>query len=55
MADFVTALIAAVTPTALWGALAPLAPLIGTLIVFALSVYFVRKMVGGAGKGKAKL
>lgn len=55
MEAFFTALTTALSPAALWGALTPVAPLIGVLVVFALSVYFVRRMVSGAGKGKARI
>lgn len=55
MTDFVTALTTALTPAALWGALTPLAALIGAVVIFALSVYFVRKMIKGVGRGKASI
>lgn len=55
MADFVTALTTALTPAALWAALTPLAALIGSVVIFALSVYFVRRMISGVGKGKARI
>lgn len=55
MSDFVTALTSALTPAALWGSLAPLAALIGVVVIFALSVHFVRRMVSGVGRGKAKI
>lgn len=55
MTDFVTALIAALTPAALWGALTPLAGVIGVVVIFSLSVHFVRRMVAGVSKGKARL
>lgn len=55
MSDFVTALTAAITPAALWGALTALAALVGVAVIFALSVHFVRRLVGGLGKGKARI
>lgn len=55
MTDFVTALSSALTPTALWAALTPLAALVGVVVIFALSVHFVRRMVSGVGKGKARI
>lgn len=55
MDAFVTALSTALSASNLWGALTPIAPLIGVLVVFALSVYFVRRAVSGAGKGKARI
>lgn len=55
MAGFVTAMTAAITPDTLWGELTPFAALIGTAVLFGLSVYFVRKIIRGLGHGKASL
>ena len=54
-ATFITAITSALSADKLWGALTPIAPLVGVLVVFALGVHFVRKAVSGAGKGKAKI
>lgn len=55
MAEFMTALTAAVNAEALWGVLASIVPFIGVLVLFALGVHFIRRGVSGAAKGKAKL
>lgn len=55
MEAFVTALIAAVTPTALWGALEEMVPFLAVAVLFALGYRFVRRGVGGISKGKAKI
>lgn len=55
MGDFVTALTTALTPAALWAAITPLASLVAVVVVFALSINFLRKLVSGVGKGKAKI
>lgn len=55
MGDFITALVAEVTAVKLFGVLTPLVPWIGTMLLFALGVYFIRKSVKGAGSGKAKI
>lgn len=51
MGDIVTALTAVFTPQALWGALTPLVPIIGTFAVFGLSLYFLRKVTKGGVRG----
>jgi hypothetical protein len=55
MEAFVTALTTAVSATTIFAALAPLAPWIGTLILVSVALYFLRRSVSGAGKGKAKI
>lgn len=55
MSDFITALVAQVTAANLWGQIAPAAALIGTLILFAFGYTVLRKVVKGAGRGKAKI
>lgn len=54
MEAFVTALTTAITPTALWAALAEVAPFIGIVVIFAFSYRILRRLVSGASKGKAK-
>lgn len=51
MQAFVDALEAIITPSALWGALTPFVAIIGVLIVFNLSKYFVKKISKGAARG----
>lgn len=55
MEALVTALTTAITPTALWGAITPFAPLVAVLVIFAFSYGVVHKVIKGAGKGKAKI
>lgn len=55
MDDFITALVAAVTPTALWGSLTDMVPFLAVGVLFALGYRFVRKGIGGISKGKAKI
>lgn len=54
MTDFVTALLTALSPGNLWGALEPMAPIIGVVVIFALGLYFLRRVVKGASKGKVR-
>lgn len=55
MDDFITALLVSITPSALWGALTPMVPLIGVMVVFALGYRFVKRGISGISKGKAKV
>lgn len=55
MEAFVTALTAEVTAADLWGAVTPLAGLIGVAVIFALGNHYGRRIVGGLGRGKAKI
>jgi len=54
MDAFVTALTTALTPTAFWGSIAEVAPLIGVLVLVAFGYGIIRKLVSGASRGKAK-
>lgn len=54
MSTFITSLTTGLSNDALWGAIAPAAPLVIGLVLFALGFYFVRKLIKGAGKGKAR-
>lgn len=51
MEEFVNALEAIITPSALWGALTPFVVIIGVLIIFNLSKYFIKKISKGAARG----
>jgi len=55
MEALATAISTAVTPSTLFAAVAPLAPVIvaGLLVGFTLSI--ARKTIGGLGHGKAKI
>lgn len=52
---FVTALTGSVNVADLFGAITPLVPWVGGLIVFSLSIHFVRRSISGASKGKARI
>ena len=54
MANAITAIGGAVTPAALWANIAEMAPLIGTMIVFAFGYMLYRKFVKGTSKGRAR-
>lgn len=55
MSAFITSLNEGLSATAMWGSIADAAPLIITLVLFALAFYLVRKLVKGAGKGKIRM
>lgn len=55
MADLVTALQSAITSTTMFANLTSLIPWIGTIVIFAFSYRLVRRSIGGASKGKAKI
>lgn len=55
MADFMTALQAQVNAEALWGVIAGAAVFIGSVVIFAFAFRFVKGLVSGVSKGKAKL
>lgn len=55
MSAFIEALNTGLSATAMWGAIADAAPLIITLVLFALAFYIVRKLIKGAGKGKIRI
>lgn len=53
MADFITAIeTAGVSSTGIWGQLTSLAPLIGSLTVVAIGIYFLRRVLKKASKAK---
>ena len=55
MTEFVTAISTAVSPTALYGALAGLATFIGGIAVFAFGNNKISKITVGASKGKLRM
>lgn len=55
MEDFVTGLTSNVNVAAFWDTIGPVAPLVGVAILIGIGYMVVRKVVGGAGKAKAKL
>lgn len=55
MEAFISSLNTGLSTTAMWGAIADAAPLIITLVLFALAFWLVRKLIKGAGKGKIRM
>ena len=51
--QFVTDLTTQFSGTNLWGAVAPLVPLIGAVTLFALARYILNKNIKAVGKGKS--
>lgn len=54
MDTVITALTTDLTPTVFFGIIADLVPLIVVLVPISLGLYFLRKLVKGAAKGKVK-
>lgn len=54
MSEIVTALNTGITSETLFGTVADLMPWVITLTIASLGLYFLRKLVKGAGKGKVK-
>jgi len=50
----ITALVAGLTPTVFFDVVVDLVPFIVVMVPVALAVYFLRKMVKGAGRAKMK-
>lgn len=55
MTDFVSETSSQLTATNLWQQVVPIASMLGVLILFSVGIYFLRKAIKGAGKGKAKI
>ena len=55
LSDVVTALSSALTTDAMFTNLASLIPVVGGVLIFAFTYRIVRKVIGGAQKGKAKI
>lgn len=55
MADIISQLKTELTADKLWGAVTPVAGILGVLILFSIGVYFLRKALRGASKGKARV
>lgn len=55
MADVVTALQGILTTNQMFTNLALLIPVLGGILIFAFTYRIIRKMIGGAPKGKAKI
>ena len=54
MSEIVSALNTGITSETLFGTVADLMPWVITLTIASLGLYFLRKLVKGAGKGKVK-
>jgi len=54
MEAIVTAITTGLTPTVMFGTVANLVPIILLLVPVSLGVYFLRKLVKGAGKAKIR-
>lgn len=52
--QLVDALATGITAEQFWSNIAPFGALIATLVVFAFGYRILRKVISGAGKGKAK-
>lgn len=55
MDAFITALTTAITATELWTIFGDTLPFLTIVVLFALGVYFIRRMIRGVAKGKAKV
>ena len=55
MSSVVTALQSILTTDAMFTNLAALIPVVGGVLIFAFTYRIVRKIISGAGKGKAKI
>lgn len=54
MSEVISALTTGVTSAVMFDTLADVIPFVITLIPFSLGLYFLRKLVKGAGTGKVK-
>lgn len=54
MEEVITALATGLTPTAFFSVIADLVPFIIVIVPVSLGLYFLRKLVKGAGKGKVR-
>ena len=57
MAGFITALTGetGITSANLWAQITPAGGFIAAMVIFAFGLYIIRKLVKGAGRGKAKI
>ena len=55
MDAFITEIGSEITPEALWGVIAASAALIGVVVLFAFGYRFVKGLISGVSKGKAKM
>jgi len=50
----ITALSTDINATSIWGAVEPIVPFVGVMILVSLGLTFLRRAVKGASKGKAR-
>lgn len=55
MEALVTALSTSVTATGLWGAIAPIAPIVGVGVLVGFGYLVLRRAVKGIGRGKGAI
>lgn len=54
MSEVISALTTGITAETIFGVVADIVPFIVTMVPIALGVYFLRKLVKGAGKAKVR-
>ena len=54
METVITALTSALSADKFFGVVAQVIPWLGTMVPVALGIYFLRKLIKGAGKGKVR-
>lgn len=54
MTEIVSALNSGLTSSTIFGTVAQLMPWVITLVIASLGLYFLRKLIKGAGKGKVR-
>lgn len=54
MTEVVSALTTGITAETIFGVVADIVPFVITMVPIALGLYFLRKLVKGAGKGKVR-
>lgn len=55
MSNAVATLSTTVSSDALWGVFANAIPYVGVVVLVGLGFYFIRRMIKGVSKGKAKI
>lgn len=55
MSEFITAVETTFSIQGMWQTLVSVGAFIGTLILFSFSYRVIRKLIGGASKGKARI
>ena len=55
MSEVISALTTGITAETIFGVVADIVPFIVTMVPIALGVYFLRKLIKGAGKAKVRM